>query len=212
MQAINGTLEGRTEKLKNPFDPASLAWYAWIAARLGGWSGYTSKGYKPAGPKTMAAASKSSMPWSKDTCWQIVPHLPDSRSPQGEGEPVSCKGVRRNRRLAHSAKSAASRPARVTIHDNVHNGALRNVAVLLAAIGGFGAGGRMQSSGRSRPHFGRQGDAGSCVRRGVNRALGRYRPPTASPSVQRRHRSLPAGSRWRFPAGAAPRRRRQRFC
>jgi hypothetical protein len=43
LRAINATLEGRTEKLKNPFDPASLAWYAWIAARLGGWSGYTSK-------------------------------------------------------------------------------------------------------------------------------------------------------------------------
>ena len=31
----------------------SLAALAWIAGRLGGWSGYTSKGYKPAGPKTM---------------------------------------------------------------------------------------------------------------------------------------------------------------
>ena len=54
LRAISTSLEGRTEKLKNPFDPTSLAWYAWIAARLGGWSGYTSKGYKPAGPKTMA--------------------------------------------------------------------------------------------------------------------------------------------------------------
>ena len=34
LQAINATPEGRTEKLKNPFDPSSLAWYAWIAARL----------------------------------------------------------------------------------------------------------------------------------------------------------------------------------
>lgn len=58
LHAINVTLEGRTEKLKNPFDPASLAWYAWIAARLGGWSGYTSKGYKPAGPKIMARGLK----------------------------------------------------------------------------------------------------------------------------------------------------------
>jgi hypothetical protein len=58
LHAINATLEGRTEKLKNPFDPASLAWYAWIAARLGGWSGYTSQGYKPAGPKIMARGLK----------------------------------------------------------------------------------------------------------------------------------------------------------
>jgi hypothetical protein len=58
LRAINASLEGRTQKLKNPHDPASLAWYAWIAARLGGWSGYTSKGYKPAGPKTMARGLK----------------------------------------------------------------------------------------------------------------------------------------------------------
>ncbi len=58
LQAINTTLQGRTEKLKNPHDPASLAWYAWIVARLGGWSGYTSKGYKPPGPKIMARGLK----------------------------------------------------------------------------------------------------------------------------------------------------------
>jgi len=58
LQAINATLEGRTEKLKNPFDPSSLAWYAWIAARLGGWSGYTSRGYKLPGPKIMARGLK----------------------------------------------------------------------------------------------------------------------------------------------------------
>ena len=53
LHAINRKLEGKTEKLKNPHDPACLAWFAWIVARLGGWSGYTSKGYKPAGPKTI---------------------------------------------------------------------------------------------------------------------------------------------------------------
>jgi hypothetical protein len=58
LRAINRSLEGRTAKLKNPFDPASLAWYSWIAARLGGWSGYTSKGYKPAGPKIMVRGLK----------------------------------------------------------------------------------------------------------------------------------------------------------
>lgn len=55
---VNATLEGRTEKLKNPLDPSSLAWYAWIAARLGGWSSFTSKGYKPAGSKIMARGLK----------------------------------------------------------------------------------------------------------------------------------------------------------
>lgn len=53
LRSVSRSLEGRTEKLKNPFDPKTLAWLAWIVARLGGWSGYTSKGYKPAGPKTM---------------------------------------------------------------------------------------------------------------------------------------------------------------
>lgn len=53
LSELNASLEGRTEKLRNPHDPGLLAWYAWIVARLGGWSGYTSRGYKPPGPKTM---------------------------------------------------------------------------------------------------------------------------------------------------------------
>jgi hypothetical protein len=51
---MNAKLEGSTDKLRNPHAPASLAWLSWIVARLGGWSGYTSKGYKPPGPKTIA--------------------------------------------------------------------------------------------------------------------------------------------------------------
>jgi hypothetical protein len=54
LQAINRKVEGRSDKLKNPHPVESLAWFAWIVARLGGWSGYTSRGYKPAGPKTIA--------------------------------------------------------------------------------------------------------------------------------------------------------------
>ena len=54
LTALNEKLEGRTEKLKNPHAQGSLAWLSWIVARLGGWSGYTSRGYKPAGPKTIA--------------------------------------------------------------------------------------------------------------------------------------------------------------
>lgn len=53
LASLNIKLEGRTAKLKNPHHPSSLAWFVWIVARLGGWSGYTSRGYKPPGPKTI---------------------------------------------------------------------------------------------------------------------------------------------------------------
>ena len=50
-QTIGATLEGRTQRQKNPHPDRSLAWLAWIIARLGGWNCY----YKPPGPKTMHA-------------------------------------------------------------------------------------------------------------------------------------------------------------
>jgi hypothetical protein len=53
LRSLSASLEGHTEKLKNPHDPSTLAWFCWIVGRLGGWSGYTSKGYRPPGPKTM---------------------------------------------------------------------------------------------------------------------------------------------------------------
>ncbi|MEL6606399.1 MAG: IS4 family transposase [Cyanobacteria bacterium J06614_10] len=43
LQAITPTLEGNTEKLKNPHPPKSLAWASWTIARLGGWKGYRSQ-------------------------------------------------------------------------------------------------------------------------------------------------------------------------
>jgi hypothetical protein len=49
--AIGPTLEGKTQRQKNPHPTASLPWLAWIVARLGGWNCY----YKPPGPKTMRA-------------------------------------------------------------------------------------------------------------------------------------------------------------
>ena len=52
--AIGTTLEGNTARQKNPHPPGSLAWLAWITARLGGWNCY----YKPPGPKTMATGWK----------------------------------------------------------------------------------------------------------------------------------------------------------
>lgn len=49
--AISKTLEGATPRQKNHHAQGSLAWLAWVTARLGGWTCY----YGPPGPKTMAA-------------------------------------------------------------------------------------------------------------------------------------------------------------
>ena len=43
MAAISATLEGKTERQKNPHPPNSLAWASWICARLGGWNCYYGK-------------------------------------------------------------------------------------------------------------------------------------------------------------------------
>ncbi len=47
--ALGPSLEGNTERQRNPHPKTSLAWLSWIVARLGGWNCY----YKPPGPKTM---------------------------------------------------------------------------------------------------------------------------------------------------------------
>jgi len=49
LDRLSRKLEGKTQRQKNPHLPHSLAFVAWIAARLGGWNCY----YKPPGPKTM---------------------------------------------------------------------------------------------------------------------------------------------------------------
>ncbi len=54
IDAIGKTLEGKTERQKNPHEKGSLPWLSWIVARLGGWNCY----YKPPGPKTMATGWK----------------------------------------------------------------------------------------------------------------------------------------------------------
>lgn len=48
MALLNKQLEGKSEKLKNPYSQDNLAFAAWVIARLAGWSGYTSQ--RPAGP------------------------------------------------------------------------------------------------------------------------------------------------------------------
>ncbi len=48
---LNIRCQGKTEKLKNPYNPNSLKWATWIIARLGGWSGYKSQ--RPPGPITL---------------------------------------------------------------------------------------------------------------------------------------------------------------
>lgn len=43
MKILNTQLQGKTEKLSNPYQPHQLKYAAWIIARLGGWSGYVSQ-------------------------------------------------------------------------------------------------------------------------------------------------------------------------
>jgi IS4 transposase len=50
LQSLNGKLQGKTDKQKNPHKTSSLAWSAWIIARLGGWTGYAKE--RPPGPIT----------------------------------------------------------------------------------------------------------------------------------------------------------------
>jgi hypothetical protein len=79
LDAINRSVEGKTAQLKNPHSPDSLAWLSWIVARLGGWSGYTSKGYKPAGPKTLARGLTLLDGYLKG--WSLRIHSADMRLP-----------------------------------------------------------------------------------------------------------------------------------
>jgi len=50
LRALAPTLEGTTALQKNPHPPSTLAWAAWIIAKLGGWDGYPKS--KPPGPIT----------------------------------------------------------------------------------------------------------------------------------------------------------------
>jgi len=48
---LNKEFSGKTQKQLNPHDPTSLAWAAWVIARMGGWKGYATQ--RPPGPITM---------------------------------------------------------------------------------------------------------------------------------------------------------------
>lgn len=50
LKALLPELEGKTALQKNPHPSKSLAWAAWIIAKLGGWDGYPKS--KPPGPIT----------------------------------------------------------------------------------------------------------------------------------------------------------------
>lgn len=49
LEAVSAQLEGKTAKQKNPHSRGSLAFAAWVIARLGGWTGY----YGKPGPQVM---------------------------------------------------------------------------------------------------------------------------------------------------------------
>jgi hypothetical protein len=49
LEVLSAQLEGDTERQKNPHPKGSLAFAAWVIARLGGWTGY----YGKPGPKVM---------------------------------------------------------------------------------------------------------------------------------------------------------------
>lgn len=53
LEVLTKKLEGATVKQKNPHRKSTIAWAAWVIARLGGWKGYASE--SPPGNKTMYA-------------------------------------------------------------------------------------------------------------------------------------------------------------
>jgi hypothetical protein len=50
LDAINKDVQGKTALQKNPHRKKTLAWAAWVIAKLGGWTGYAS--HRPPGPIT----------------------------------------------------------------------------------------------------------------------------------------------------------------
>jgi hypothetical protein len=67
LAALAPQLEGRTALQKNPHPAPSLAWAAWIIARLGGWKGYPSE--RPPGPITFKHGLDTFYAWVAG--WQL---------------------------------------------------------------------------------------------------------------------------------------------
>lgn len=49
IERLNRKIQGKTARQRNPYPPASMAWAAWVIAKLGGWHEYQAK---PPGPIT----------------------------------------------------------------------------------------------------------------------------------------------------------------
>lgn len=66
LDKLNDKLSGKTPKTTNPHPPNSLAYAAWLIARLGGWNGYEKQ--RPPGPITMHRGLKRfySIIWADD--------------------------------------------------------------------------------------------------------------------------------------------------
>jgi Transposase DDE domain len=97
LEALSPTLEGSTERQQNLHPVASLAWAAWIIARLGGWNCY----YKPPGPITMrrghgAVPRDSPGPKTRNDAKAGCAN-PLGRRP-GAAEPARRRSCRRQRR------------------------------------------------------------------------------------------------------------------
>jgi hypothetical protein len=83
LERLSRKLEGATAKQKNPHPHGSLAFVAWIAARLGGWNCY----YGKPGPKTMLVG------WTQLATtlagYALAPHGQNPVNPVAGGRGVS---------------------------------------------------------------------------------------------------------------------------
>ena len=68
MRMLQGKLEGKTQKQQCAHKKGTLAWSAWIIARLGGWKGYSSQ--SPPGPITMRRGIERFM--AQFAGWQLA--------------------------------------------------------------------------------------------------------------------------------------------